>query len=456
METNSNRWCILSDPTIFLLEEIIHKAKQYGADAADAVYIHAQSQSIEVREQKLESTQRAEHATLGFRVLCGKKQASCSISDTGSLDVDAIAKDLVAQAKILPNDPFAHIAEQTGTHLQNTLELHDATNITPQTMQEIALDMEAIALKHAGIKKSLGAAVGHVQAQAYLANSYGFMGSYESSNFSKSVSVLAGEGEEMVRDYAYDTKIRLEDLKDNQSIGTEAALRTLRQYKPIIPPTGEAQIVFDPRIARSFLGQLVSAINGSSITQKSSFLIDKMNMQILPENFSLIDDPLLKGHRGSRPFDDEGYLSRKNTFIKDGILQGWILDTRSALELDLQSTASASRSPSSLPYPSSSNIYLHGGSTPLKDFMRQYAGGIYITSTMGMGVNLLTGDYSQGATGLMINADGSLGKAVHNFTIAGNLSNMLMQLHAADDLDMSFTTAAPTLSVGSMMVAGDR
>lgn len=430
------------------------KAKKYGADAADAIYINAESQSVQVREQSLETVERSEHASLGLRILCGKKQATYSAADTGDLDLDSIVQNLIERTKILPDDPYATIAEQTGTYLSNDLDLFDDTVNLPQDMQAEALHMEQIALSYGGIKQSLGATSGFSHMQVHLANTYGFMGTYRRSSFAKSVSVLAEAGGEMVRDYAYDHQTYYHNLKDNQTLGDEAAMRTLRQRNSIIPATGKSTVLFDPRVARSFVGKLVSAINGQSITQKSSFLIHQLGAQILPSHFSLIDDPLLCQGKGSRPFDDEGALSQKNCFIDQGILKSWMLDTRTALELGLQSTANASRSPSSLPHPASSNIALMGGNIPLQKFLNQYGGGIYITNTMGMGINLLTGDYSQGASGLMINADGSLGKAIHNFTIAGNLSDMLIQLEAADDLDLSFMIAAPTLMVGEMTIAG--
>ncbi len=444
----------MSNSTINILETLLDKAKKYGADAADALYVDAQSQSIQIREQKLENAEHAQSATLGLRVLCGSKQATYSAADTGNLDLDSIAQNLVKHAKILPDDPFATIAKQTGTYLTNDLDLFDDTINAPQDMRSEALHVEEIALAHDGIKQSLGASSGFSHMQVHLANSYGFMGAYKRSSFAKSISVLAEDDGEMVRDYAYDQRTYYNQLKGNQALGDEAAVRTLQQRSPIIPATGRSTIVFEPRVARSFVAKLVSAINGQSITQKSSFLIHKLQEQILPRHFSLIDDPLLPQGKASRPFDDEGMLSQKNCFIDQGILKNWILDTRTALELGLQSTANAARSASSLPYPASSNIALIGGEIPLKEFLKQYGGGIYITSTMGMGINLLTGDYSQGASGLMINKDGSFGEAIHNFTIAGNLSDMLMQLEAADDLDRGFTIAAPTLMVGEMTIAG--
>ncbi len=435
------------------LDDLITLAKKKGADAADAVYIRSLSETIEVRNQKLETAETSDNRNIGLRILIGKKQATTSLSDDGHWQASPIVEELIERTKILPDDPYAVIAaNHKATNMD--LELYDETSITSETLKDNALEVEAFALEDNKITNSLGASASFGVSEVGLVNSFGFSDSYKRSSFSKSVSVVAGQGQHMERDYAFDSKIFCQDLKNNKDIGYEAAQKTLRRLNPQTPQTGRYKIIFDPRIARSFIQILASAINGSSILQKASFLQNKMGELILPQHLSLIDDPLRKRGLASRPFDADGYHSRKNNFIENGQLKSWILDERSALELGLSSTASAVRSTGSLPSPSASNMALTGGHIPLKQLMKENSGGIYITHLMGMGVKLLTGDYSQGASGFLIDENGDLSQAIHNFTIAGHLLDMLKNIQAADDIDYNYATAVPTLCIGELTVAG--
>lgn len=435
------------------LDDLIRLAKKKGADNADAVYIRSLSETIEVRNQKLETAETSDNRNIGLRILIGKKQATTSLSDDGHWQAEAIVDELIARAKILPDDPYAIIAPNHKT-TDIDLDLYDETIIPSQKLKEDALEVEAFALENEKISNSLGASASFGISEVALVNSFGFLDGYKRSSFSKSVSVLAGQGQQMERDYAFDHKIFKEDLKNNKEIGLEAAERTLRRLNPKTPKTGTYKIIFDPRIARSFIQTLASAINGSSIIQKASFLQDKMGELVLPNHLSLLDDPLRKRGLASRPFDADGYHSRKNNFIENGQLKSWILDERSALELGLSSTASAVRSVGSMPSPSPSNMALTGGNIPLKQLMKNNKGGIYITHLMGMGIQLLTGDYSQGASGFIIDENGDLGQSIHNFTIAGHLNDMLKNMQAADNIDYSYATAVPTLYIGELTVAG--
>ncbi len=435
------------------LENLMTLAKQKGADAADAVYIRSISENIEVRKQKLEAAESADNRTIGLRIIYNGRQATSSLSDDGLWNPQDIVDEITARAKILPKDPYAIVAPNGLSNLKD-LDLYDNSIISSEKLKETALKTENFALENKAINNSLGASASASLSEIALINSFGFYGYYKRSSFSKSVSVLAGEGLQMERDYAYDHKIFWDDLKTNKNIGYEATERTLRRLNPQIPRTGSYKVIFDPRVSRSLIHTLTNAINGSSIIQKNSFLQEKMGETILPTCLNLIDNPLLKRGLASRPFDADGYLSRKNIFIEDGFLKSWILDERSALELGLKSTASAVRNAGSLPLPAPSNIALIGGNIPLKQLMKDCSGGLYITNVMGMGVQLLTGDYSQGASGFIIDKNGNLSQAVHNFTIAGHLLDMLKNIIAADDIDYSYATAAPTLSVGELTIAG--
>ncbi|MFV0432182.1 MAG: TldD/PmbA family protein [Alphaproteobacteria bacterium] len=434
------------------LEDIVQKAKKKGADAADAVCISASLEDIGVRNRALENIDYAESHDLGLRVILNGRQANVSFSDNDSICLDDIVDELMTKVKILPQDPYAIIAPNH-KKIISELNLFDTTIQTSEKLLEDALELEDVALSHKGITQSLGASVSQVQKSFTLVNSFGFSGSYKRSSFAKSVSVLAGEGENMVRDYAYSQAVFLQDLKSSQAIGDEAASLTLQKLNPTTPKTAKLPIVFAPRMARRLLGIIASAINGGVIVKKSSFLLEQINQQILPEELSLIDCPLLEKGLASRPFDGEGKESQINKLIDNGILKTWLLDERSAFELGLKSTASAQRGVSS-PHAGCTNLILEGQMQPTAELMKQNASGIYITEMMGNGINMLNGDISQGASGFIIDKDGRLGEPISNFTIAGKLPDMLKALQAGDDADTSYTIVTPTLSVSELIVAG--
>lgn len=286
-----------------------------------------------------------------------------------------------------------------------------------------------------------------------LATSHGFEGSYMASRFGHSVSVIAGEGTGMERDYDYDSRLYYAELDDPAEIGRRAGERVIKRVNPRQVPTGkDVTVIFDPRVARGFVGHIAGAINGAAVARKSSFLRDKMGQQVLKSGLSITDDPLIVRGPSSRPFDGEGVSGERLVMIEDGVLKHWFLSTSTARELGLETNGRGVRGGTAVS-PSSTNLALEPGDISPEDLIRSVGNGFYVTELIGHGVNMITGEYSRGATGFWIE-NGELTFPVSEVTIASNLKEMFMRLTLANDIDRKFGVAAPTFAIEGMTLAG--
>jgi len=286
-----------------------------------------------------------------------------------------------------------------------------------------------------------------------LVSSVGKSVQHANSSVSLSASVLGGTGEGMERDYAYSVARHLCDVRDAAEVGHEAATRTLKRLNPRKQTTQSVPVIFDPRVAKGLLGSFTSAISVSAVARGTSFLKDKMGEQLFAESIQIIDDPHRVRGLASRPLDGEGLANAPLELIKDGALQTWLLDLRSASQLGLTSNARATRGLGSSPSPSSTNVHLAAGTLSPEAMIAEIESGFYVTEAFGMGVNLVTGDYSQGASGFWIEK-GELAYPVSELTIAGHLLEMFKTLTPANDLVFDYATNSPTLRVANMTVAG--
>lgn len=430
---------------------LVEAAKKAGADAADAVVISAQSLDVDVRQGQVENTTRSENDGFSLRVFVGKKIASISANDSGS--VDALAERAVAMAKVAPEDPFASLADSDRLAKDiPDLELFDETEIGAAQLTEMARETEEAGLAVKGVTNSGGAGAAWGSGGMVLITSDGFCGSYRSSSFSTSVSLIAGEGTGMERDYDYDARRFFEDLKAPAEIGRRAGERTVSRLNPRKVQTQTLPVIYDPRISTGLIGHLSGAINGASIARKTSFLRDDMENAICAPNITITDDPLRKRGLGSRPFDGEGVAASALDMVKDGVLQSWFLDTATARELSLETNGRASRGGSN-PSPSRTNLTLLAGDKSPEEMMKEIGEGLYINELIGSGVSLVTGDYSRGASGFWIE-NGEIAYPVSEITIAGNLRDMFARMIPANDLEYRFSTNAPSILVENMAVAG--
>ncbi|MFT4158645.1 TldD/PmbA family protein [Shinella sp.] len=432
--------------------ELIDRAIQAGADAADAVVVRGRSSSVSVRLGKVEGTEASESDDFSLRVFVGKRVAS--VSANPGFDLKVLAERAVAMAKASPEDPFASLADEADLAKDwPDLELYDPTEVSADQLTEAALAAEAAALAVSGITNSGGAGASAGMGGLVLATSHGFSGAYSASRFGRSVSVIAGEGTKMERDYDFDSSLYFAELRDAGEIGREAAARAVRRLNPRQVLTAKnVTVVYDPRVARGIAGHIAGAINGAAVARKTSFLRDRMGKQVLKAGLSVTDDPLIVRGPSSRPFDGEGVTGRRLAMIEDGVLQHWFLSTSTARELGLHTNGRGVRGGTSVS-PASTNLALEPGDIAPEDLIRSIGTGLYVTELIGQGVNMVTGEYSRGASGYWIE-NGELTFPVSEVTIASNLADMFLRITPANDIDRSFGVAAPTLAIDGMTLAG--
>jgi PmbA protein len=404
-----------------------------------------------VRNGKVEGSENSESDGFSLRVFVGRRVAS--ISANAAADPAALAERAVAMAKASPEDPVQGLADPADLARDVIdLDLFDATEPGADRLREMALAAEAAALAVQGVTNTSGAGASAGESGMVLVTSDGFSGSYRRSGFSVSASVIAGEGTGMERDYDFSSKVHFADLEEAALVGRRAGERAVRRLNPGKAATGRMTIVFDPRVARSLAGHLAGAINGTAVARKSTFLKDRMGARILPAGFRVTDNPLVPRRGASRPFDGEGVTGRALDIVTDGVLQTWLLSSSAARELGLKTNGRGVRGGSGVG-PSSTNFAFEPGTMSVEALLAQAGTGIYVTEVFGQGVNLITGQYSRGASGFLIE-NGRITAPVSEFTIASDLNHMFSHLIAADDIDRNFSTASPTLAVEGMTVAG--
>jgi len=437
-----------------LLEDLIRKARASGADAADAVLFDSASVSLSQRLGKPERLERSESGDLGLRVFVGRRQAIVSSTDRSRQALDELVERAVAMARVVPEDPFAGLADpELLARTWPDLDTCDPDEPASELLIEQACAAEEAALAVDGVTNSEGADAGWSRSNIAIAASNGFAGGYAVSRRSLSVSVLAGTGTGMERDYEYDSKVYGSDLRAAAEIGREAGERAVRRLNPRKVKSQKVPVVYDPRVSRGMIGHLTGGISGPAVARGTSFLKDKLGQVIFPAAISIVDDPFVRRGLRSRPFDAEGVTVEKRTIIDQGRLTTWLLDLRSARQLGLKTTGHASRGTSGPPGPAPSNIYMAPGARSREDIIGEIKDGLYITELMGSGVNGVTGDYSRGASGFWIE-NGQLVYPVSELTVAGNLKDMFLNMEAASDLELRFGMDAPTLRIDGMTVAG--
>jgi PmbA protein len=439
-----------------ILADVVASALKAGADAAEAVAYDGTSLSLTWRDGKVESLERSEGRDLGLRVFIGKRMAITSSSDRSAEALAATVERAVAMARLVPEDPHCGLADadQLARPPYPSLDLYDPDEPSADALIAMAHAAEEAALAVPGVSRpDDGASVGWGRGRTAVVASNGFLGTSDNSRTSLGVSVIAGTGTAMETEYDSTSAVFWRDLEDASLVGRRAGERAVRRLGARKLDTQRVPVLFDPRVARSLLGHLAGAITGSAIARGTSFLKDKMGQQILARGLNIIDDPLRVRGLRSRPFDGEGLATQRRAVVEDGVLTTWLLDLRSARQLGLQSTGHAARSVSAPPYPTSSNFYLEPGSQSPAEMMAEIGTGLYVTSLMGQGVNLITGDYSRGAAGFWIEG-GEIAYPVNEVTIASTLPEMLLNLTPANDLQFRAGTDSPTLRVDGMTLAG--
>ncbi|MGO3934888.1 TldD/PmbA family protein [Rhodopseudomonas pseudopalustris] len=437
-----------------LAQRLVDAALRAGADQADAVAVRGVSHGVEVRDGRMQESERSEGDDVGLRVLVGRRQAVVSTNDITGDGVSKLAERAVAMARVAPDDKYVGLADPA-LLARDFPELDMLDPQTPSTaeLERRAREAEQAALAVKGVSKSGGASASSGIGGMVLVTSTGFHGAYLRSSQGISMTAIAGDGTGMERDYEYTTAPHAEDLMSPETVGRVAGERTAARVNPRKVETCKVPVIFDPRVAGSLVGHLVGAANGASIARKTSFLKDRLGEKLFRDGIRIIDDPLRKRGLRSQAFDAEGVAVKELAIVDDGVLTTWLLDCATARELGLTTTGHAHRGVSSSPSPGPYNLHLEGGAISPAELMSDIKQGFYVTDLIGSGVNGVTGDYSRGAAGFWIE-NGECTYAVSEVTIAGHLIAMYKTLTPANDLTFRYGVNAPTLRIEGLTIAG--
>jgi PmbA protein len=447
-----------------LAAEVVARAVKAGATDAEAVVSEGDEFSVSVRMGEVETLQESGSRGMGLRVFVDQRSASASTSDLTPDGIAQLVSGAMALARVTEEDSFAGLPDEADFgQLHDDLHLYfeDVYSLPAAERIDRARRAEAAALAFdSRITNSQGGHFDAATGRRVLANSRGFLGEYRTSYCGISAAPLAMDADgAMQRDFWSSSARRIADLESPESIGQEAARRALRRLGARRMPTQSVPIIFAPEVARSLIGHLFEAASGDSIWRSASFLAGQLGQAIAALNLTLIDDHTMLlpggvGGFGTSPFDGDGLPTRRTVVVQDGVLQTYLLNTYTARKLKMRSTGNAMRGLTGSPGIGAGNLYLVPGSETPEALIASVSNGFYVTSLMGFGANLVTGDYSRGASGLWIE-NGELTHAVEEVTIAGNLREMLLNITAvANDLIFRGSVTAPTLRVDGMTVAG--
>ncbi len=440
--------------------DIVRRAMKSGASAAECVVREGDEFSTLVRLGQVETLKESGSKSIGVRVFFGQRAASTYSSDFSKEGLDRMLGSALALAKITSEDPYAGIPPggELG-QLEGDLDLYheDVYSLPGPERIDYARRAEKAALDFdPRIKNSEGGSFDAATGRKVLANSHGFVGEYRRSYCSTAaVPIAQSEDGAMQRDYWYSVARTLKKLDAPEKVGKVAAERTIRRLGARKVKTAHVPVVFDPMVSTSILEHIFEGINGDSVYRGASFLAGKLGQKVAGDNVTVIDDGTLPGGFGTSPFDGEGIPTRRTIVIENGILNSYLLNTYTAKKLGLQTTANASRGLAGTPGIGPGNYFLQPGSKSPQELIGEIKEGLYVTEFLGHGANLVTGDYSRGASGLWISG-GEFAYPVEEITVAGNLKDMFVRIsEIASDLEFRGAVACPTIRVDGLTVGGE-
>ncbi len=443
--------------------DVVAKARRAGATDAEAVVYEGEEFGALVRLGQVEQLKESGSRAVGLRVFIGQRTASTSSSDFSAESIEKLVSGAVTLAKITSEDPFAGLPEEEAFgQVEGELGLYfdDVQAMPPAERIEIARRTEAAAMAYdTRITNSGGGDFDTATSHKILVNSRGFVGEFRKSYCGFSASPIAqGETGGMQRNYWFSNSRTTRLLESPEDIGQEAARRTLKRLGARQVKTQAAPVVFSPEIAKSIMGNIFEAANGDAIYRHATFFADMLGERVAGDNVTVVDDGTMVlegiGGFGTSPFDGEGLPTRRKVIVERGILKNYVMNTYTARKLGMASTGNASRGLAGNPGIGAGNFYLEAGTLTPEEIIADVKSGLYVTETMGFGVNLVTGDYSQGASGMWIE-NGEIAYPVEEITIAGNLKDMYKNIVAiGNDLVFRGASAAPTIRVEGMMIAG--
>src|SRR5882724_7039921 len=443
-----------------LAASVVSRAMKAGATAAEAVVREGTEFSTVVRLGEVETLKESGSRAMGLRAFIGQRTASTYSSDFSEDGIQRLISGALELARVTSEDIFSGIPEpdQLGS-LQGDLKLYyeDVYSLPPDQRIDYARRAERAALdSDPRLKNSDGGSFDAATGRKVLANSLGFVGDYRRSYCSVSAApIVQAENGTMQRDYWFALARTITKLDSPESVGREAARRTLRRLGARKIASTQVPVILDPLVAGSILDNIFDAVNGDAIYRQSSFLAGKLGEKIAASNVTVVDDGTIPGGFGTEPFDGEGVPTQRTMVIENGVLKSYLLNTYTAKKLGLKTTGSASRGLAGNPGIGAGNFFLQKGARTPKQIIGDVKQGLYVTQFLGFGVNMVTGDFSRGASGLWIE-NGELTFPVEEITVAGNLKEMLNNIsEIGNDLAFRGSLAAPTLRIDGMTIAGE-
>ena len=419
-------------------------AKKLGATEASVIVSNSISETVNFRNKKLDESNRSDNLSIDITAYVGKRKSSISSSNLLNENLNILLEKCIETTKNTPEDEFNSLPDRDLLAKEvKDLNLYDDTNLKNDHKIDYLKKLEASAAFN---KKIINTESSFTQNKSnfILANSEGFCDGYKTSSFTASSVTVAKDENSMERDYEYSSKCHLEDLEDAEKLGKLAADQTIRKLSPKKIGSEKISIIFDKRIAKGMLSAFASAISSSAISRGTSFLKDKINQKIFADSINVFDKPdILKG-LGSRSFDNEGVKTDTLKLVDNGILKNYLIDTYNGKKLSLKSNGRCG---------GASNLYFENGRMSYKDLLNSSSKSLYITETIGHGSNIVTGDYSVGATGFLVE-NGEFKYPINEITIAGNFKDMFQNITLANDLDFKYSTNSPTMMIEGMVVAG--
>jgi len=419
-------------------------AKKLGATNISVMVGNSISETVNFRNKKLDESNRSDSLGISITTYIGKKKSSISSSNLLKDNLNILIEKCIETTKNTPEDEFNSLPDKDLLAQEaRDLNIYDETHIENDIKIEYLNKLEASASNDKKIVNTESSFT-EDKSNFILANSDGFCDGYKSSSFSASSVAVAKDDKSMERDYEYTHKCHLNDIQNPDELGKIAAEQAIRKLSPKKIGSEKVAIIFDKRIAKGMLSTFASAISSSAISRGTSFLKDKINQKIFSDKINILDKPdILKG-LGSKNFDSEGVKIDTLNLVEQGVLKHYLIDTYNGKKLNLKSNGRCG---------GTSNLYFDKGNVPYKDLLNHSSKSLYITETIGHGSNIVTGDYSVGATGFLIE-NGEFKYPISEITIAGNFKDMFQNITLANDLEFKYTTNSPTMMIEGMIVAG--
>ena len=428
-----------------LAENFSSNLKKSGATESSVLISNSISESVNIRNKKLDGSTRSDSLNVLLTAYVGKKKSSISSSNLDESHINELIKKCVEMAKITPEDEHNSLpdSELYFKGIKN-LDLYDETFIENSKKIDFIKEAEEEAFKKKEVVNTNGSGFSQNKSNFILANSNGFIDGYKSSNFSAYCEVVAKSNGSMERDYEYSSKRFFKDLLEPKKIGEKASELAIKKLKPRKIKSKKIKVIFDKRIATNFLSSFASAISSGTIAKGTTFLKNKLNTEIFNKKINIIDKPDIVKGSGSRYFDIEGTSTNKLSLVENGVLKNYFIDTYNGKKINMKSNGRAS---------GTTNLYFENGDEDYKNLINSDKEILYINETFGRGANIITGDYSVGASGFMVE-NGEFIYPVSEITIAGDLNDIFNKMVLGNDLQFNYSTNSPTMLVDELTVGG--